>query len=188
VNTPPTEILKHEGFIRNTLRQMRYRPADQDDMLQEGYLALLEMCPKHDDAKSKFLTFAWRHLRYRLWRRARQDSSILKLPGTINPTAAPEFKSAFERARQARRFVQIEKYEPGAVPTEYDEPDPRLPALRAAIETLSERERIIVFCRLRSMTFKEIGAQFGVSKQRIEQIWRVILRKLREQMARAEAA
>jgi RNA polymerase sigma factor (sigma-70 family) len=169
---PATEILKHEGFIRNAISGVRHKEADHEDLMQEGYLALLESTRRFDEQRGvKFLSFAGLNVRYRLWKYARKRSSILKLPATSTAKRGRN-QEAFKRAIQQGRFVHVDDVEIPAR-SEYDtDLQDQLERMRKAIDELpDDRQREIALLKLQGLTGQKIGEKLGVSKQRIDQIW-----------------
>ena len=61
-----------------------------------------------------------------------------------------------------------------------------IPGIQAAVETLTEREQKVIYCRYRDrMTLQEVGWQHNVTTERVRQIEAKALRKLRHPTKKA---
>jgi len=166
-----------------------------EDVTQEACCALIAAAEGFKPELGwRFSTYATKFIRCRL-KNAGKNAGAVRVPTWVWDKARPASADIGRKAAAARSCRQFGA-EPGlrdsdvaasheADPLVEDEQRARL---HAAVATLPARWRRVVVERFglesrTPKTLEEVGAQFGVSKQRVEQIERRALAKLRERLA-----
>lgn len=143
------EVLRFRPLVMATARRYAGRGADFDDLVQEGYLALLLLIPRCGDPA-----------RLPLFLKSR-------LPGRVRAAARREWRSdhmALEdiEGTSGEPFVFEEPYFPG-------------PAVE---QTIGTEERELVRLLLEGFSQKEAAERFGVTQQAISARVRLIRKHL----------
>lgn len=188
-------LRQHDRFIWKVAVRTRARGMDVEDLLQVGRMAMITAILKFNLSLGvKLTTFAYTIVCQRC-QEAAFSQGVVRLPlcaRAIDPEAA-------NRAMGKRgEFISLdmpraaEDDQPSTwgerIPVDQDhvseicDAEERL-HLRAAVERLPERERVIVERRLAGETLRAIGDSDGVVKERIRQLEQRAWARLREWIA-----
>ena len=177
----------------------RYRLGrqDRDDLAQEAFKRVVMGAETYDPAKGAPSTYfgwvAWDGMRK--WMDVR---GFIHVPRTSAKAGSASVREHAERVKNASLLSLDYDYEDsdqGPIvatsedtrPFEFDE----IERLRAAMKHLPTRDRQILLDRMHGRSLHEIGADHGISKERVRQIQILALDKLRQRLlpdARREAA
>lgn len=153
-----TLVLAHAGLVSTLAHRYCSRRHPYEDLRQEGFLALLEAIPGFDTSRGKrFPTYAGQWVRSRLleaigWRRRWRDE--LPVPGAVLD----------ERAARGDAFAELERREQA----------------EHLMSRLSTFEAALLHARYwDGLTYERLGRQCGRTRERIRQIHREALERLR---------
>lgn len=131
------ELERFQPLVKATARRYEGRGAEFDDLVQEGYVALLELIPKCSDPGKLPL-----YLKERL-------------PARVRAAARREWR---------HNGLSLEDIEgTGEEPADLEEPSFPDPLM----ETLGQKEKKIAELLTEGFTQKEISEQFGISQQAV---------------------
>ena len=131
------ELERFQPLVKATARRYEGRGAEFDDLVQEGYVALLELIPKCGDPGKLPL-----YLKERL-------------PARVRAAARREWR---------HNGLSLEDIEgTGEEPADLEEPSFPDPLM----ETLGQKEKKIAGLLVQGFTQKEISEQFGISQQAV---------------------
>mgnify|MGYP001180510416 FL=1 len=131
------ELERFQPLVKATARRYEGRGAEFDDLVQEGYVALLELIPKCGDPGKLPL-----YLKERL-------------PARVRAAARREWR---------HNGLSLEDIEgTGEEPADLEEPSFPDPL----VETLGQKEKKIAELLTEGFTQKEISEQFGISQQAV---------------------
>ena len=131
------ELERFQPLVKATARRYEGRGAEFDDLVQEGYVALLELIPKCGDPGKLPL-----YLKERL-------------PARVRAAARREWR---------HNGLSLEDIEgTGEEPADLEEPSFPDPL----VETLGQKEKKIADLLTEGYTQKEISEQFGISQQAV---------------------
>jgi RNA polymerase sigma factor (sigma-70 family) len=131
------ELERFQPLVKATARRYEGRGAEFDDLVQEGYVALLELIPKCGDPGKLPL-----YLKERL-------------PARVRAAARREWR---------HNGLSLEDIEgTGEEPADLEEPSFPDPL----VETLGQKEKKIAGLLTEGYTQKEISEQFGISQQAV---------------------
>ena len=131
------ELERFQPLVKATARRYEGRGAEFDDLVQEGYAALLELIPKCSDPGKLPL-----YLKERL-------------PARVRAAARREWRHS---------GLSLEDIEgTGEEPADLEEPSFPDPL----VETLGQKEKKIAELLTEGFTQKEISEQFGISQQAV---------------------
>ena len=131
------ELERFQPLVKATARRYEGRGAEFDDLVQEGYVALLELIPKCGDPGKLPL-----YLKERL-------------PARVRAAARREWR---------HNGLSLEDIEgTGEEPADLEEPSFPDPLM----ETLGQKEKKIAELLTEGFTQKEISEQFGISQQAV---------------------
>ncbi|NCC58021.1 MAG: sigma-70 family RNA polymerase sigma factor [Synergistales bacterium] len=131
------ELERFQPLVKATARRYEGRGAEFDDLVQEGYVALLELIPKCSDPGKLPL-----YLKERL-------------PARVRAAARREWR---------HNGLSLEDIEgTGEEPADLEEPSFPDPLM----ETLGQKEKKIADLLTEGYTQKEISEQFGISQQAV---------------------
>lgn len=148
-------------------------PQDREDAVQEGALVLLRCADVFDPARGhKFITLLWPAVCNRLtqWR-AKQ--TLVRVPYSALKAGVGPFRWVREDDEGAWILPNVTDYR--AHESDLDRQEREWLEGQAMLETilrrmLGSRELVIVRRRLQGATLREIGAELGVTKERVRQI------------------
>ena len=149
VENPADHIGLLTNIVRLVLGTRIAGPVEDSDAYADGLVGLVRACQKFQpELGYKFSTFAFHCIRNEMRgghvQRYRQNRAYL--------TDLPDFDRM--SAEPSRQHLTAD----------------HLQVLQQAVAALPDRTRQIVELRLRGVTFKGIGQQLGISKQRVQQI------------------
>ena len=176
-------------FIINKLRKKQhdYHPIDKEDLFQYGMIALLKAFKTFDANKGKFSSYAYRIIHNDLINYLLINRSLIKIPYWVNKKTIRDEDnySNVKNPVSLNTFINSSNIE-GKI--EYIDTledrsvvdmDKRL-YIEEAISTLSPKKRDILYKKLYyNKTFKEIGFEMNISKQRVQQIYKEMLMELK---------
>lgn len=169
----------------------RYPTMDVEDLVQEGRLSLLECQTRYDPSRgAHFMTFANLYVRQRMGRFARATRDTVRVPdewhlaGRWIKTVSLETPAGADNESTIAAFIPVEEPEPMLCH------DSGLVSLmHSALKALSPRERDVVESYyLHGEGDVAIGARYGFSHQRSNQIRHRALQRLRQNPKLANAA
>lgn len=135
-----------------------------DDLVQAGSIGLIKSVESYDPSKSRFMTYAYRGIQNHL------KEYLRKLPKKTKNLTRDEEDDPFEV-----EDTQVEAPSGNLVKGE------QLDSLKKAMDSLNDREREVIQRHvMNGETLQAIGAEWGVSKVRIQQIGAKALSKLRD--------
>jgi len=158
------------GLVYEMLRRSRFRNADQDELLSEGLLALLRSVQTYDPWRGfRFSTYACNSILRSFIREAMKQMKIREqTPMTFDPTMEEADPTAWRRADHEALFAE------------------RLNRiLDDNLADLSETEQAVLARRFprdsneKRLTLEKLGKVLNVSKERVRQIQKHALDKLR---------
>lgn len=178
-------VQRHLRFIYSVIR--RVIPIDQEpeEWIGLGVQAFIDTIRLFDDTRSGSLTtYGFRAIAHRLYNALRQDSCI-QIPSNKVPVRISEYAKRAKRTRSLSDMLPDgrPRYQPAAIATAQDsfETSERL---TLAFEALPDRHREVLAGRSKGRTFREIGKEISVSRERVRQIEEEAMEQLRGMMER----
>lgn|GEM_PF-2236594 len=182
-------VAANTGLVIYIAKEYRNRGVPFEDLVAEGFVGLLEAIARFDPAAgARLTTYAGFWVRKRVLQAVADQSHLIRIP-----------RHARERGVQARRTHSLDARHlddgapHGATLHDPDAPRPidglilaeRRKRLRATFIQLPARERAVLVSRFglggdRARTLIEVGAQLGLSHERVRQIEAAALSRLRE--------
>jgi len=168
------QLLKqNEGALKKICLRL-CRDNDIDDGMQEAAICLMDCVRLWDPNRgTKFITFLYHSVQTRVGRWVYRNR-LVRYP--------------YKKWQEANAVSVLSIYEDGKaieiadVPRlQADEDDERrhdLARVKKVLSVFSERERKIVLRRAEGKVFREIAAEFGVTKQRAQQIYQHVRKQL----------
>jgi RNA polymerase sigma factor (sigma-70 family) len=157
-----------------------FRMVDRDDLIQEGMFALLTASRRYDPSRGAgLMTYAWKLIKQQMRR-------VIGVNRTTHKLQLKEQHLHLEhqvRPNDSRTFLDIL----GTSATQ--ENDSMATETRAAVSeamaVLSDTERAVIVGRfVDDRTLADLGAELGVTRQRVEQAEKRALGKLRDRLLR----
>lgn len=177
------DVVKHNmAFVYSLAKRMRLSWHDSQDACQDGVIGLARGVVNCDAQKGCLTTIADRHVRVHMQRGRRRDRPI-HVPEHIWFRPGHPLYPLAERAISATFDPVDEKVHGVAAPVDQVELAETLAALRDAVESLSDRDRAILEGRMQGKTYREIGEELGMSRQRVTLAERWAHKALREMLA-----
>lgn len=191
----PLTVESHLGLVHAIARQ-RARGAEhcrEDDLIQAGALGLMRALQLFNPERGcAFSTYAGLWIKQAIGRELQKHDRCVRLPVHV---LAKRFAAGELRRERARSFDAPLAPSEGneslhdILPSENTDPIARLDAesesaeLAEAMARLTERERFVLRRRFWSeMTLEQIGAELGVTRERIRQIEARALEKLKKRL------
>lgn len=186
----------HYGFVAQLAKRYSGTVASQGELVQAGYMGLMESIDKYDDSKgTRLLTLAF-------WSIRRHMLDVIK----VNSTASSRDRVDFDAPAPGRIEALPVEYrgstdedEEGSLgscfvdanavdPHEEAEKNEMAEAIMAAIKRMKPRTQKIVKMRLGienyakrgPRTFVEIGEHYGISAERARRIYTSAIEKVRD--------
>lgn len=79
MNTNDEFILKHTGLVKKIALQYQNQNIDIDDLIQEGFIGLIEAKSKYkDDKNTKFSSFAYFYIKKHILKAIEKETGIVK--------------------------------------------------------------------------------------------------------------
>lgn len=153
-----------------------------EDLVQEGRIMIWRAARRFEIERGlKFITFFSTHVAGTLWRIAIEQRYVIRIPAAAKGNSAQikAMKLCFKRLqsldgiREANESFDVTQPEP-------EEHDNDIDAVWQAMGELPARWQDIMLRRSRGETLKEIGASYGISKERIRQNESKAVLRLRE--------
>ena len=203
-------IVAHLPLARGVAKRFLSTGVAFDDLVQEACVGLLYAAAKFDPARgTRFMTYACRWCIVRCQRRVHADARIVKLPEHVKAydairmlrsgeamDASDLVAAGFGEVFAADVFAAWSASHANVEPVRHDTPEDAYAraesdyetadAARAAMARLTAKERTIVRQRFMSeeqVGMREIGAELGVSKQRVNLLEKRAMAKLRGMLA-----
>lgn len=180
--------LRHRRFVWQQARRVARQEADVEDLVQEGLIHLIEAIPKFDTTVGvKFLTYAGKFIWTRL-RHAYNRSTLIRSPQNYDPARElPVVVSLHDILHESDNDSELVEIVPApliVMPSEDDARD--LAKMRECIADLKPRSRRIIEMRMAGATLKQIGAEMGVTRERIRQMETAAANTIRRRMGLPE--
>jgi RNA polymerase sigma factor (sigma-70 family) len=182
----PSQVLKnHEKWIRSIARKYAGTGGAVlfDDLVQEGFMALaLAMKTWSPDGGASLTTYARDPVRTAMLRHATREKSC----GMNRRAGRMKATNIYAQSMDAPASVHDDSNLHDTLAGEQASPEDemiaaeRVAMVRAALETVPERDRSIVRDAMSGDEYRTIGRRLGVSKSRVEQVvakWLPVLRK-----------
>jgi RNA polymerase primary sigma factor len=171
-----------QGWIIKQARKFAMRHnVEMNDLMQEGRLGALEAARRHDPKKGKFFSYAVHWIKSRMQRFVMNCSKDVRVPvGQFWKHQTHE--SSFDAPVGEDGDATLGDLMGADESVTHDaDADDRAELLQTALAKLPERERAVLHARFfEDKTFEEIGAEQGVTRERIRQIEFSALKKLRK--------
>ena len=203
-------ILKdYENFIYKTARSYHRRNAylELDDLVQAGWLGLLEAYNKFDESyKNKFLTYASFYVNKHI-QEVIHKNNVIEFPRDItrmyfrieNAKNEILFKEqgdvTLEKVAEKTKIPikKIKKYEAYFVGfhsiseiEDIESPmneDVRFETIRNVLDSLPEMQKNMLMDRLEGKNLTEMGKEYNLSAERVRQLLNIIMDKLRKRIS-----
>lgn len=162
------------------------RGIDLEDLVQMANLGAIRAVDKFDPALGRLTTVATLQVRAALGEGVQNQKSVVHVPRYVQEGKGPE---EYLEAGRVAHAATVSLSNSGGIksdhgeafwsdmieapPYDHDEHQAhgeRLLRLDRAIEALPERERHVIRGRLAEKTLEEVGAELGVTKERVRQI------------------
>ena len=165
-------------------RRFDIPPGNVLDFAQEAFIGILEGANTYDRTKSKFSTWASWQARaalqryHRVWRRAGFNINNCRGVGVSTKSIAPNFAGLVDGKDGPVPMVDL-------LPAPAGAEAPLAPwEARQLLRVLTGRLRQIVVLRFwQDMSRDEVGRKFGVTRERVAQLERKALARLRQALA-----
>ena len=156
---------------------------DYDDIIQEGFIGLLQAAEKYEKSKGKFTTYSFYWIKARIIEYL-HNARLIRLPMHVSSIESPEvYKNTFVKSLDNYIYCDgeyIKLVDVLETPEIEKLRDPYLKEImNRALEILTPREKKIIEERMRGRTLRETGYIMGVSVERIRQIEARAFKKLR---------
>lgn len=189
------DVSKHLGLaylhsIRWLRRGRLARYIEPHDMHQEAVLALYDADKKYDEAKGAFSTFAYHYVEGFLIRQWWRNRRIVMPGGARNNNVEPKNPDRY-RAYRHGKDVDIDEVDESELIDDNALDFVELVEGGSAdklLDTLPPRQRDIFeryVLNEETETLKAIGDSYGLSRERIRQLYELTRRQLRERAERA---
>lgn len=171
--TPTQAIAECEPLVRSVAGRKFCRVGRHgialDDLLQQGRLGVLRALPKYDPACGALPSFAWSYIVKEIGDWCQRESSPFSAMRAQGTDRAAE-RDAERQQIRSWRFVDVtDAADELLCDCEQERREDQRRAVAALMER-PEREIGIVVGRLGDELFRDLGARFGVSRQRAQQL------------------
>lgn len=170
-------ILEHEGLVKSVAMKM-VPPSNPefDDLVQDGFIGLMEALERYDPARGKFATFAWHCVHSRM-----QDGARLRFG--VNSGYRQYLKKAREKGQVPPEVTHVPIQHWDAAYTTYDHD--RTLDVNKALKALTPRERRLLrriywdgARRVSQPDMKDRAGSRTLTKQGVSHVHRTALRRL----------
>ncbi len=170
------------GYIATRMLRDACR-ADRDDAAGVGTLALVRAAETFDaDLGPSFMSYAFAAVRLQILKYLGQNAGVIRVPDSLrNPVVGDRTRADTARARCV--FPMPPDWD-RARPERTDAPRfDELALLRAAVARLAPRTQRVLAARFaEGLLLREVGAELGLTKERVRQIERNGLAALRKRL------
>lgn len=177
-------VAANQGLIMMLARRiLPTATVDHDDLMQAGNIGMLRAIRNFDlSQKTRFSTFAGCAAYNAMKSLKMTQGGSMSLPSSFT-AAAWRGEGECGRAKMAakQRWASLDDSYQGEVFQDLEEVFDAQD-LRRFVDRLDERLHVIVNLRMHGLTLKEIGRQFGVTRERVRQLEKQAHRALRAMM------
>ena len=189
-------VIANHGLVFSHVKRWRNRGVDEDDLSQVGMLGLMRAIESFEPERGfAFSTYATHWIHHFIRREIQNSAATVRTP--VHRQAKRHARGEHERAVVVSLDVPIDTDEGAATRLDALADDAPLPDAQATdqerahavlrlLSTLPDGERAIVVARYwREQTLAECGPSYrgGVSRERIRQVERIALDRMRSQIA-----
>jgi RNA polymerase primary sigma factor len=162
------ELLVHSQipWVMQIAHRLARPQDDLDDLISVGLVALLISVDQFDARLARLSTFVHKPVVWRILAYQRKTSTLCR-PTNCAQQWAQQWHAAANVAAELR-----EHEHPAIGPTDTTEVEEEIDRLRAAINRLPKRLRLVVRSRLAGQTLEHIGDRLQISKERVRQLER----------------
>jgi len=180
------------ALVVSMAKHYRGRGVPLADLIQEGNISLMRAASKFDPHRGvRLSTYAAAWLKQSLSRAVRSLSRTVRLPESAKNASSQSVPLDTLAARESRLSLTDVLVDDGAIPP--DDAAARAQIRRRArqlLDTLSEQEALIIRRRFgigceRAESLREVGERLCLTKERIRQIEKAALDKLRRRLRQA---
>jgi RNA polymerase sigma factor (sigma-70 family) len=179
-------VAANRGIAGEVARRFSWTGTSAADRRSAAYLGLCYAAATFNPTLGiRFSTFAYKCCQREVWEDYVRDHVIRQGRHVLEGRVSKELRE------QARRTQHVELYPPHVLADRVLDPhemevadsDTRPERIARVMERcLSNRERAIVYSHLAGRTFVAIGAEWGISKERVRQIEASAYRRIRTMM------
>jgi RNA polymerase sigma factor (sigma-70 family) len=147
--------LEHIKLVHHVAKKYNYR-RDHEDLVQEGMVGLVKAAKKFSPATgNKFSSYAVSCIRGEILHYLRDKSNIIRCPRTEMPLKILSLNCVMTDSDAARDFVEC-------IASPEEEHDPVAELVQKFIETLSDRDQLMLKMRIEGVTRKAVAKKLGV--------------------------
>ena len=177
-------VLANLPLVVSIAKRYRGHGIELADLIAEGNVGLLEAATRFEPARRvRFCTYATYWIKLRIRDAITNTGRLIRVPKYIQELRGRERRGEELKPKQLRCLRAAERV------TNLTEADESIPARTKQdtpeppnLDILTERERRVIQARFgldgARRKLREIGAEIGLTKERVRQIERIALRKL----------
>lgn len=182
-------VNKNINYVKSLANQYRGQGIDFDDLVSEGYLAMMDAAQKFDESRgTQFIAYAGPFIRKAMQKAVELQTGSFKLPKDIKKTAPRSANKAVSidaplTTSNHNTLLDILANKDAIDTDESTIFTQLLNELKAGIDKLDDRERQVVqkFYGIgctHHITLAEIGEDMGLKRERVRQIRDKAVRKM----------